>query len=141
MGFGTTTAEGTQVFAFSGPAPADGTAPSSYAATTEGTVVTYSSPEATGWADLIRGEETGNADKVDLGKLQLMYITAVAVVVYGIELFVALGVVQADGSPTHLVFPALDASFVGILALSHGGALASQAAPHAKIADPDAKTV
>lgn len=102
-----------------------------FTATTEGTVVTYSSPGATGWADLLRGDETGNADKIDLGKLQLMYVTAVAVAVYGIELFAALGGVQGGGSAAHLAFPTLDPSFVGILALSHGGALASQAAPHA----------
>jgi hypothetical protein len=132
LGLGSTQVSGAQVFAFSGPAPADGTAPVSYAATTEGTVVTYSTPQATSWADLLRGEETGNADKVDLGKLQLMYVTAAAVVVYGIALFAALGLEHTNGSLAHLAFPALDASFVGILALSTGGALASQAAPHAK---------
>jgi len=98
----------------------------------EGTIVALTSPQLTGWADLVRGEETGNSDKLDLGKLQLLYVTSVAILVYGALMFTTLGQVAADGSPTLLAFPGLDDSFVGILGLSHVGGLAYQAAPHAK---------
>ena len=98
----------------------------------EGTIVTLTSPQLTGWADLVRGEETGNSDKLDLGKLQLLYVTSVAILVYGALMFTTLGQVAADGSATLLAFPALDDSFVGILGISHVGGLAYQAAPHAK---------
>jgi hypothetical protein len=106
--------------------------PTNFSATHEGTIVTMTSPEATGWADLIRGEETGNADKVDLGKIQLLYITAVAVAVYAALMFSTLGTVGDNGAAVQLAFPALDTSFVGILALSHAGGLAYEAAPHSK---------
>jgi hypothetical protein len=104
--------------------------------TTEGTVVTFMNPRQTGWADLLRGEETGNADKVDLGKLQLLYISAVAMLVYCAALFANLNPApDAGGHATRLVFAGLDASFVGILGLSHAGALAYLAAPHSKTTD------
>lgn len=98
----------------------------------EGTIVALTSPQLTGWADLVRGEETGNSDKLDLGKLQLLYVTSVAILVYGALMFTTLGQVAADGTATLLAFPGLDDSFVGILGLSHVGGLAYQAAPHAK---------
>jgi hypothetical protein len=113
-------------------ATAAGAAVSAVVAHNEGTIVALSSPNLTGWADLVRGEETGNSDKLDLGKLQLLYVTAVAVLVYGALMFTSLGHVGADGKDVLLAFPALDDSFVGILALSHVGGLAYQAAPHAK---------
>lgn len=120
------------VVSFGGTAVVPTAAPTNFSATHEGTIVTMTSPQATGWADLIRGEETGNADKVDLGKIQLLYITAVAVVVYAALMFSTLGNVGDNGAAVQLAFPALDDSFVGILALSHAGGLAYEAAPHAK---------
>lgn len=105
---------------------------STIVARNEGTIVALASPQLTGWADLVRGEETGNSDKLDLGKLQLLYVTAVAILVYGALMFTSLGQVGADGKDVLLAFPGLDDSFVGILALSHVGGLAYQAAPHAK---------
>jgi hypothetical protein len=47
-------------------------------------------------------------------------------------LFAALAPVSLGGQPARIEFPPLDASFVGILALSHAGALGYLAAPHAK---------
>jgi hypothetical protein len=63
----------------------------------EGTIVALTSPNLTGWADLVRGEETGNSDKLDLGKLQLLYVTAVAILVYGALMFTSLGQVGDGG--------------------------------------------
>ena len=99
-------------------------------ASTNGTVVSFIDAEQTGWADLVRGEETGNADKVDLGKLQLLYVSAVVLFVYGAALYANLGSGQGIG------FPPIDASFVGLLGLSHAGALAFLAAPHADVQQP-----
>jgi hypothetical protein len=96
---------------------------------TEGSLVVYTDPDQTGWTDLVSGEETGNAATVDVGKLQLLYFTAVALFVYGAAIFTKLAGAGAD-----LAFPPLDASFVGILGLSNAGALAYLAAPHARTA-------
>jgi hypothetical protein len=134
VAFGATSPGGTAA-----PAPAAGAAGApanapvpAVVARNEGTIVALTSPQLTGWADLVRGEETGNSDKLDLGKLQLLYVTSVAILVYGALMFTTLGQVAADGSATLLAFPGLDDSFVGILGLSHIGGLAYQAAPHAK---------
>lgn len=126
LGVDRTMTTGVQVFGF------DAGGNAGPAVTSEGTIVTFADPNRTGWVDLVRGEETGNADKVDLGKLQLLYISSVAVFVYCASLFSALAPVAEAGQVAHIAFPAIDASFVGILGLSHAGALAYLAAPHAK---------
>jgi hypothetical protein len=123
-------ATGPQVFGFSAADPANPDV------ATEGTVVTFADPHQTGWADLLRGEETGNADKVDLGKLQLLYANAVVIFVYCAALFVNLNPAPDEaGHAARLVFAGLDPSFVGLLGVSHAGALAYLAAPHAKTAE------
>jgi hypothetical protein len=137
---------GPQVFAFSGPATGASAAATpaaavpagavSYDVDHEGTIVTYADARQTTWSDLIRGEETGNADKVDLGKLQLLYITAVIIFVYCAAIFANLNPpADADGHASALLFAGIDASFVGLLGLSHAGALAYLAAPHSKTTD------
>ena len=125
LGKGDTQVQGAQVFAFG---VEDQTTP---AVATQGSVVSYTDAESTGWADLLRGEETGNAAKVDLGKLQLLYFTAVAVGIYSAGILTAFAA-SAAGTTAPLQLPALGAGIVGVLALSHAGALGYQAAPHAK---------
>ena len=125
LGKGETRVDGAQVFSFGA---GDDTTPT---VATEGSVVSYMDAESTGWADLLRGEETGNASKVDLGKLQLLYFTAVTVGVYSAAILAAFAAPEA-GSTAALQLPALGAGIVGLLALSHAGALGYQAAPHAK---------
>ena len=119
------TRDGAQVFSFGAGDETTRTV------ATEGSVVSYTDAESTGWADLLRGEETGNASKVDLGKLQLLYFTAVAVGVYSAAILAGFATPEA-GSTAALQLPALGAGIVGLLALSHAGALGYQAAPHAK---------
>jgi hypothetical protein len=92
----------------------------------DGTLVVFDGPDKTGWADLVSGEETSNWLTVDVGKLQLLYFSVLGLFVYGAAIYSAL----AGTGP--LEFPKLDSGFVGILALSNVGALAYQAAPHAK---------
>jgi len=127
---------GPQVFAFSGPGETAPAGVVTYDVAHEGTIVTFADARQTTWADLLRGEETGNADKVDLGKLQLLYITAVVVFVYCAALFANLNPPpDAAGHAARLVFAGIDASFVGLLGVSHAGALAYLAAPHSKTAE------
>jgi len=127
---------GPQVFAFSAagaPAP-EGVA--SYDVDHEGTIVTFADVRQTTWVDLLRGDETGNADKVDLGKLQLLYISAVVIFVYCAALFANFNPpADAEGHAARLLFAGIDASFVGLLGVSHAGALAYLAAPHSKTTD------
>mgnify|MGYP006175715617 CR=1 FL=1 len=40
-------------------------------------------PEHASWGDMFRGEESGNASSVSVGKFQMFYFTLVAVVSYG----------------------------------------------------------
>jgi hypothetical protein len=94
------------------------------AATSVGRIYVASSPKATTWPDLFRGDETGNADELDLGKTQLFYFTVITLAAYGYALLAKL----ADAPP--ISFPELGQSFLTILALSHAGYLGQEAVPH-----------
>jgi hypothetical protein len=48
--------------------------------------VIHLQPEKAPWADLFRGEETGNAAHLDLGKIQMFYFTRIRVVAYAVAL-------------------------------------------------------
>lgn len=89
-----------------------------------GRVVEFGGAASARWQDLFQGEEDGNADKADLSRIQLFYLTSLAVAVYGAAMFASFA---ATG---RLEFPALDQSLVGLLLLGNGAALAYQAAPH-----------
>jgi hypothetical protein len=47
------------------------------AVASRGQLVINTHPEAAQWADMFRGEETGNAAHLDLGKIQMFYFTHV----------------------------------------------------------------
>ena len=78
------------------------------------------------WRDLFCGEDVGNRNNLDLGKVQMFCFTLLLVFAYA----VALGALF--NSPTHAitVFPALDDSVIALLGISHIGYLANKAVPH-----------
>ena len=96
----------------------------------QGQIVVNKSIEDATWSDLFKGEETGNAAHLDLGKVQMFYFTLIVVLVYA----VALGTAFAGSAAEISDFPALDRSMVALLGISHGGYLTHKAVPHSRTA-------
>ena len=88
---------------------------------------TKSSPDLALWADLFRGDEVGNADTVDLGKIQQLLVTLLLAGIY-------IGALsEMFLTKSRIVdFPALSEKFVWLLAVSQGTYLGSAAAPHTR---------
>jgi hypothetical protein len=76
------------------------------------------------WRDLFEGDTAQTAHALDLGKIQMFYITIALVLGYGIAL--ATGFADVTGGIGSL--PALDQAFVVLLAISHAGYLTTKAA-------------
>jgi hypothetical protein len=93
---------------------------------TQGVLVVNTTPGQAQWADLFKGEETGNAGLLDIAKVQMFYFSLVVVLAYAI----ALGTVMRQGAFPLVAFPDLDAGMVALLGISHAGYLTSKAVPH-----------
>lgn len=91
----------------------------------QGLLVGYASPDFSRWADLLKGEEAGNAAHVDLGKLQMFFFTFVLVLGYGAAIATMFG---QDGPVTAL--PAVEDGMNVLLGISHTGYLANKAITH-----------
>ncbi len=96
-----------------------------------GKLANRAQPEQASWADLVTGDEVGNAAAPDLGKIQQVIITLILLGAY--TGYVFLNLAQAKGLIATL--PQLDKSFVWLLGISHASYLAYKAAPHTKSAD------
>ena len=71
------------------------------------------------------GEETGNATKPDMGKIQMFYFTIILVITY------ALALIRTFKDPSlPAALPAISASMIALLGISHAGYLANKAVPH-----------
>lgn len=90
-----------------------------------GAVVVYASPEQARFADLFRGDETGNATSLDLGKVQMFLFTIVIVLSYA---FVLAKDFPVLGTTANL--PPLDDGMIALLGISHAGYLSHKAVPH-----------
>ncbi len=97
----------------------------------QGLLLGYASPDFSRWADLLKGEEAGNAAHVDLGKLQMFFFTFVLVLGYGAALATMFG---QDGPVTAL--PAVQDGMNVLLGISHTGYLADKAISHSAAAPP-----
>ncbi len=95
--------------------------------TSEGQVLAKTELGEAALADLFRGEETGNAARLDLGRVQLFFFTIGVLVAYAI----ALGTRFATADPIH-EFPDLDTSLATLLGVSNAGYLLNKAAPHSE---------
>jgi hypothetical protein len=82
-------------------------------------------------ADLFKGEEVGNADTIDLGKVQMFYFTLAMAASYAVSIGAAFA--GAGGEMARdfaFSFPAINANLVLMLGVSHGGYLVNKAVPH-----------
>ena len=92
----------------------------------QGVVVTRPMGTQPSWFDVIRGDEVGNATEIDVGKVQQLLLTAVAVVSYGMAIAKLLGATQG-----HIAeLPPMSGGFLSLLAASSATYLAYKAVPH-----------
>ena len=75
--------------------------------------------------DVFQGDTPETAASLDLGKVQMFYVTVALVLGYGL----ALGALFAefDGSAGITELPTIDAAFVALLGISHAGYLTTKA--------------
>lgn len=74
------------------------------------------------WSDLLKGDESGNASSVDLGKLQMFYFTFILVCGYGAALYAMF-----KGPATVTALPPVQDGMNVMLGISQVGYLASKA--------------
>jgi cell division protein FtsL len=92
----------------------------------KGTAVALNAePSSSRWTDLVRAEERGFVGVVDLGKLQLLLVTIVLVVAYGVVVAHAF----LDDRQFVTALPKIDDAFVIMLGISHAGYLAKKTVP------------
>lgn len=77
------------------------------------------------FSDLFRGEEVGDRDHLDLGKVQMFLFTVVLVLAYGL----AVAEMFDDTTGAFTSLPAIDDGVVTLLAISHAGYLTRKALP------------
>jgi hypothetical protein len=95
--------------------------------TNKGQVIVNKGPKDARLSDLFKGEETGNAAQLDLGKIQMFYFTLILVLAYAValgDLLCGTGKIDA--------FPVLSSSMVALLGISHAGYLTNKAIPHSQ---------
>jgi hypothetical protein len=73
--------------------------------------------------DLVRGEEVGNADVLDLTRLQNLFFTLILIGSYA----VSLGAILKSAKGVISAFPEIGQSNLALLAISHAGYLVSKA--------------
>lgn len=96
--------------------------------TNKGQVIVNKDPKYARLSDLFKGEETGNAAQLDLGKIQMFYFTLILVFAYAValgDLLCGTGKIDA--------FPVLSSSMVALLGISHAGYLTNKAIPHSQV--------
>jgi hypothetical protein len=90
-----------------------------------GTMITNNGVADANWTDMLTGDEVGNFDVPDLGKIQQLLVTLLLLGVYGTMVFYKFaGAARVDSLPT------LDPSFIWLMGVSHASYLAYKAAPH-----------
>ncbi len=94
----------------------------------KGQIVVNAALEDARWSDLFTGEETGNAGRLDLAKVQMFYFTLTLVLAYT----VALGAMFLGDMSRVATFPDLGQGVVALMAISHAGYLVSKAVPHSQ---------
>jgi hypothetical protein len=97
----------------------------------EGLIIKYNAPDHARFSDFFTGEETGNAGALDLSRLQMFYFTLILVLAYTVQ----IGSKFLEVNPSIRVitdFPALPASMVALLGISHAGYLIKKAAQNSQ---------
>ena len=132
MGISTTSLVGTPLLQISkmGQALAEGAAAGAAAAfgqrteeveqQAKGILYTNPSIDDARFTDMFGGDEVGNAQYVDLSKVQMFIFTVVAALAYGISLY---RLIDGTDPAQATAFPTLDGGLLAILAISHSGYL------------------
>jgi hypothetical protein len=97
-----------------------------------GKMARNASPADARWRDMVTGDEQDMVGSVDIAKLQMVLVTIILVLAYGIVLGYAL--YTGQGKITSL--PKVNDAFTILLAVSHGGYLVRKAAPKGSDAAP-----
>lgn len=80
------------------------------------------------FSDVLTGEEVSTFGYVDIAKVQNLFFSVVAVVVYTVAIVSAM---SADKSIAHIfVFPDISSGLVALIGISHGGYLIDKAVTH-----------
>lgn len=91
-------------------------------------LVNNPTPDEASLRDFVLGEETSNAAGIDIGRIQMLTISLMAVVIYGWMIGAAL----LPPSPAHIAeMPAFNETLLGLVAISHAGYLAGKFTPAA----------
>jgi hypothetical protein len=95
--------------------------------TSEGVIVVNRSPSDAEFADLFKGEETGNRAVLAMAKVQMFLITIVVGIIYA--LILGTEFLCWTGNTT---LPGLGKDAVSLIAISHGRYLVHKAIPLSK---------
>jgi hypothetical protein len=95
-------------------------------------VLRNASPSDARWGDLLKGDETGTASTVDLGKLQMFFFTFVLALGYGVAI-----AQMFDSTSAVTSLPVVDSTVNTLLGISHSGYLASKGVTRSREAEPD----
>ena len=77
------------------------------------------------FADIFKGDETGNRDQVDISKVQLFFFTIISALSYVVTLF---NLLRSTDIPTEL--PILNDGLIALLTISHGAYLTHKTVDH-----------
>ena len=92
-----------------------------------GQIIVNEKPEDARVSNMFKGEETGNATQLDLGKVQMFYFTLILALTYAVALGDVLTGVEKISE-----FPVLSSSMVALMLISHAGYLTNKAIPHSQ---------
>ncbi len=84
------------------------------------------SPDDARWGDLLKGDEVGKSESVDMGKLQMFFFTFILAVGYA----AAIGAIFSSGGPV-VGLPPVEEGMNVLLGISQTGYLATKAIPPA----------
>lgn len=79
------------------------------------------------WADIVTGDEVGNAAYLDLSKVQMFFFTVIIGFAYCAALVHVFTAPNAEGMDA---FPMLSDGMLALLGISHAGYLAAKGSPH-----------
>jgi hypothetical protein len=94
----------------------------------DGVVVKRKAGQKPEWSDIVLGDEAGNADSIDISKVQLLLLSLVAIVAYAY----AIGRTMAAAYGVAITaLPTMNGGFLALIAASHGTYLIYKGVSHA----------
>lgn len=99
-----------------------------------GLLAANASPIKASFSDLFKGDEKVNAERIDLGKVQMFYLTFIILFAYAFEIG------QLLNESSFSTFPEMSNGMVTLLGISNAGYLAYKAAPHVDPEDLRSRT-